>query len=343
MCRIRNQAANIVNERDIRYAPIAEIDCGKMDPREYVVQTMDNRGPRLPTELLLSEPAQAVSVEEGYSRCAELARTHYENFSVGSWLLPNDKRKHMYAVYAFCRFVDDLGDEHRGDRLKALDAWERELILCYEDTPRHPYMVALQDTVRNFDIPREPFLKLIEANRMDQVNARYATYEDLEHYCRHSANPVGHMVLYVFGYRDEERHTLSDYTCTALQLTNFWQDVARDYAMGRIYLPLEDMERFGCTEAQLADGAFTPEFRELMVFEVERARGLFSQGMKLVDTLHGRFKLDVALFSLGGMKVLDAIEGQGFDVLSRRPALSKASKLRLMLVTTLKLGFGFKT
>ena len=204
-------------------------------------------------------------------------------------------------------------------------------------------MVALQQTIRTFDIPRAPFLKLIEANRMDQVNARYTTYEDLEHYCRHSANPVGQMVLYVFGYRDDERHRVSDYTCTALQLTNFWQDVARDYAMGRIYLPLEDMERFGCTEAQLADGAFTPEFRELMVFEVERARGLFSQGMKLVDTLHGRFKLDVALFSLGGMKVLDAIEGQGFDVLSRRPALSKASKLRLMLVTTLKLGFGFKT
>jgi phytoene/squalene synthetase len=151
------------------------------------------------------------------------------------------------------------------------------------------------------------------------------------------------MVLYVFGYRDEERHRLSDYTCTALQLTNFWQDVARDYAMGRIYLPLEDMERYGCTEAHLANGAFTPEFRELMVFEVERARGLFRKGLKLVDTLDSRFKLDVALFSLGGMKVLDAIEGQGFDVLSRRPALSKASKLRLMLVTTLKLGFGFKT
>ena len=294
-------------------------------------------------EVLFSEHVQAVSVEEGYSRCAELARTHYENFSVGSWLLPGDKRKHIYAVYAFCRFVDDLGDEYEGDRLRALDTWERELNLCYEGAPRHPYMVALQQTIRTFDIPRAPFLKLIEANRMDQVNARYATYEDLEHYCRHSANPVGQMVLYVFGYRDEERHRLSDYTCTALQLTNFWQDVARDYAMGRIYLPLEDMERFGYSEAQLADGAFTPEFRELMVFEVERARGLFRKGLKLVDTLDGRFKLDVTLVSLGGIKILDAIEGQGFDVLSRRPALSKASKLRLMLVTTLKLGFGFKT
>ncbi len=314
-----------------------------MVPREGAVQAMNPGGVSIPMEVLFSEHVQAVSVEEGYSRCAELARTHYENFSVGSWLLPRDKRKHIYAVYAFCRFVDDLGDEYEGDRLRALDTWERELNLCYEGTPRHPYMVALQQTIRTFDIPRAPFLKLIEANRMDQVNARYATYEDLEHYCRHSANPVGQMVLYVFGYRDEERHRLSDYTCTALQLTNFWQDVALDYAMGRIYLPLEDMERFGYSEAQLADGAFTPEFRELMVFEVERARGLFRKGLKLVDTLDGRFKLDVTLVSLGGIKILDAIEGQGFDVLSRRPALSKASKLRLMLVTTLKLGFGFKT
>ena len=203
-------------------------------------------------ELLLSERAESVSVEEGYSRCAELARSHYENFSLGSWLLPRDKRKHSYAIYAFCRFVDDLGDEYDGDRLKALDTWERELTLCYEGTPRHPYMVALQETIRTFDIPREPFLKLIEANRMDQVNTRYATYDDLKHYCRHSANPVGQMVLYVFGYRDDERHRLSDYTCTALQLTNFWQDVARDYAMGRIYIPLEDIKRFGYTEGQLA-------------------------------------------------------------------------------------------
>jgi squalene synthase HpnC len=178
---------------------------------------------------------------------------------------------------------------------------------------------------------------------MDQGSGRFETYADVLHYCDHSANPVGRMVLHVLGNATEENVRLSDATCTALQLANFWQDVARDYAMGRIYIPLEDMARFGYTEAQLAEGAFTPEFRELMVFEVERARGLFHQGLKLVDTLDGRFKLDVTLVSLGGIKILDAIEGQGFDVLSRRPALSKASKLRLMLVTTLKLGFGFKT
>ena len=293
-------------------------------------------------ELLLSGSSPDCTAEEGYVQCAQLARAHYENFTVGSWLLPRSKRKHVYAIYAYCRFVDDLGDEHAGDRLSALDAWEHDLHRCYEATPQHPYLIALQETIRAFDIPREPFLKLIEANRMDQVNTRYATYTDIEHYCRHSADPVGHLVLYVFGYRDEERQRLSDYTCTALQLANFWQDVARDYAMGRIYIPQEDMESFGYSEGQLAQGLSTEGFRDLMAFEVDRARELFHRGLKLVDTLRGRAKLDVALFSMGGMKVLDAIERQGYDVLSQRPELSKATKLRLMLGTTLKLGLGFR-
>ena len=293
-------------------------------------------GCKHPMELLLSTASSPSSVEEGYARCAELAKSHYENFTVASWLLPREKRKHAYAIYAFCRFVDDLGDEFGGDRLRALDAWEEDLLRCYEGTPQHPYMVALQETIRTFDIPKQPFLKLIEANRMDQVNTRYATYRELEHYCEHSANPVGHLMLYVFGYRDGERQRLSDHTCTALQLANFWQDVARDYAMGRIYIPLEDMTQFGYSEEQLAQGAITREFRDLMAFEVERARGLFRHGLMLLDTLDGRFKLDVELFSLGGMRVLDAIERQRYDVLSRRPHLSKAEKFRLMVGTALK-------
>ena len=292
-------------------------------------------------ELVIPEGAVGCTVEEAYARCARLARTHYENFTVGSWLLPRDKRPHIYAIYAYCRGVDDLGDEHDGDRPGALDAWERDLLRCYDGTPRHPYMIALQQTIREFDIPREPFLRLVEANRIDQTSTRHATYEDLENYCRHSANPVGHLVLYVFGYRDEERQRLADYTCTALQLANFWQDVSRDYAMGRVYIPEEDMRRFGYTEEMLADRMFNSRFRDLMRFEVERARDLFRRGYRLIETLEGRLKLDVALFSLGGMKVLDAIERQGFDVLGRRPRLSKAARLRLMLGATLKRKMGF--
>ena len=288
-------------------------------------------------ELLLSRAGPACTVDEGYARCAELASSHYENFTVGSWLLPRAKRKHLYAIYAFCRFVDDLGDEHQGDRLEALDAWERELLSCYGATVQHPYMIALQHTIRDFDLPKEPFLRLIEANRMDQRNSRYGTFGDLEHYCQHSANPVGHLVLYVFGYRDAERQHLSDHTCTALQLANFWQDVARDWRMGRVYIPLEDMDRFGCSEEELAQGLATDGFREMMAFEVGRTRTLFRSGLKLVDTLEGRLKLDVALYALGGLKVLDAIEGQGYDVLSRRPTLSRTAKVRLMAGTLLKL------
>ena len=290
-----------------------------------------------PMEALLSGTPTECTTEEGYALCAALARAHYENFTIGSWLLPRDKRNHIYAIYAFCRFVDDLGDEHHGDRLRALDAWESDLLRCYDGTPRHPYMIALQDTIRTFDIPIGPFLRLVEANRMDQTVTRYETYADLDYYCQHSANPVGHLVLYVFGYRDEERQRLSDYTCTALQLTNFWQDVTRDYEMGRVYIPQEDMERFEYSEEQIAQGHFTHQFRNLMAFEAERARDLFQRGLKLVDTLEGRLKLDVTLFSRGGIKLLDAIEGLGYDVLSRRPELSRAAKVRMMLGTALKL------
>ena len=270
------------------------------------------------------------SLQEAAALCEKLAKTHYENFTVVSRFLPKDKRQHFYNVYAFCRRVDDLGDEAPGDRLHLLDLWEQDLRSCYNGTPSHPYLLALQQTIRTFDIPAQPFLKLIEANRMDQARQRHSTYEDLDLYCQHSANPVGHLVLYVCGYRDEERQRLSDRTCTALQLTNFWQDVDRDYAMGRIYIPLEDMDRFGYTEEELAGGVANDAFRQLMAFEVERARDLFREGTKLVGMLRGTLKLDIALFSLGGMRILDLIEKQGYDVLSRRPSLSKAGKMGLM-------------
>ena len=298
--------------------------------------------------------------EAAFRYCEGLARSHYENFTVGSLLIPKQTRRYVHAIYAYCRWVDDLGDESAAGlseslaqagwnppsasnlestsdlgaaKLDLLDAWQSDLEACYDGEPCHPVMVALQDTVRRFDIPREPFLKLIEANRMEQRMDRYPTYRDLAHYCDHSANPVGRLFLYLFGYRDEERQRLSDLTCTALQLANFWQDVARDYAIGRIYIPLEDMERFSYTEDQLGRGVVNDELRRLMAFEVDRARGMFEEGFKLVDTLDGRIRLDVALFTAGGTAVLGAIERQGYDVLSRRPSLSRTRKATLFLST----------
>ncbi len=281
-------------------------------------------------ESLAAGGPSSYTVQEATALCEKLAKTHYENFTVVSWFLPKDKRQHFYNVYAFCRRVDDLGDEAPGDRLHLLDLWEQDLQSCYNGTPSHPYLIALQQTIRTFDIPAEPFLKLIEANRLDQARNRHPTYQDLDFYCQHSANPVGHLVLYVCGYRDEERQRLSDCTCTALQLANFWQDVVRDYAIGRIYIPLEDMDRFGYTEEELAGGVVNDAFRQLMAFEVERARNLFREGLKLVGMMRGTLRLDIALFSLGGMRILDLIEKQNYDVLSRRPSLSKAGKMGLM-------------
>ncbi|MEE8345752.1 MAG: squalene synthase HpnC [Dehalococcoidia bacterium] len=276
-------------------------------------------------------PRPYSSLAEGYAYCRRLATSHYENFTVASWLLPRALRPHVYAVYAYCRGVDDLGDEAEGDRLALLDDWEAELRRCYEGSPRLPAFVALQETIRRFDIPREPFLRLIEANRADQRVSRYRTYNDLMGYCEYSANPVGRLVLHLFGYRDEERQNLSDATCTALQLTNFWQDVRRDLDKGRIYIPLEDMERFSYSEDDLRAGRSNGRFRELMAFEVQRTREQFRRGLALIPKVSGRLRLDLRLFSLGGLAVLDAIEAIGYDVLQRRPALSRAHKAWLVV------------
>ena len=280
--------------------------------------------------------SSTTSLEEALRYCERLAKTHYENFNVGSWLLPRKLRQHVFNVYAYCRTVDDLGDEVEGDRLAQLDEWQEDLVRCYGGQPKHPVLVALQATIQRFDIPREPFLKLIEANRMDQRVHRFPTYTDLLHYCDHSANPVGHMVLYLFGSRDEERQKLADATCTALQLANFWQDVSRDLDMGRIYIPLEDMDRFGYTEDELRAKRYNDKFGELMAFEIDRVRQLFHEGLKLVDLVSDGLKVDLELFSRGGIKVLDAIEQSGYDVLSRRPALSSFDKARLFVPVLLK-------
>ena len=270
-----------------------------------------------------------------YRECIALARSHYENFSVAAWFLPKRLLPHVSAVYAYCRGVDDLGDEAAGDRLALLDAWEADLELCYTGTPSAPHLRALQHTIGAFAIPPEPFRKLITANRMDQTQHRYATFANVLHYCEHSANPVGFLYLLLFGYDDEERRRLSDATCTALQLANFWQDVRRDWDKGRVYLPQEDMERFGYSEEELAEGVCTQSFRDLMAFQVERAQALFEQGLPLVEMLEGTSRLHVKLFSLGGMRVLDAIRAQDYDVLSKRPVVTGRRKAWLLAKTYL--------
>ncbi|MGA7293921.1 MAG: squalene synthase HpnC [Terriglobales bacterium] len=277
-------------------------------------------------------PERAPTVEEAREYCRRLARSHYENFSVASWFLPARLRQHFFNVYAYCRISDDLGDE-AGDAsasLQLLDQWEAELNSCYDGYPRHPVFVALAETVRTFDIPKHEFADLLTAFRQDQRVGRYETFNDLLGYCRYSANPVGHLVLYLCGYKDSERQMLSDYTCTALQLANFWQDVSADFGKGRIYLPLEDLRRFGVSKEMIQAGDNNSSFRRMLEFEVDRAREWFAQGMPLVAKVDRELAIDIELFSLGGREILSAIERQNYAVLGRRPAISKSRKLALV-------------
>ena len=277
-------------------------------------------------------PDAAPPLAEARTYCERLARSHYENFSVATWFLPSRLRQHFYNVYAYCRISDDLGDEVGDPRqsLELLDQWEAELNACYAGSPRHPVFVALAETVRQCGIPKHEFSDLLVAFRQDQTVTRFATFADILNYCRYSANPVGHLVLYLCGYSDAKRQQLSDFTCTALQLANFWQDVAVDYGKGRVYLPLEDLDRFGVTEDDIAQRRATPQFLEMMKFEVQRAREWFDQGVPLLEKVNHELAVDLELFSRGGQEILNAIERQRFDVLRRRPVISKPRKLWLV-------------
>ena len=278
-------------------------------------------------------PERAPAFEEARAWCKHLAETHYENFHVASWFLPDALRPHFHAIYAYCRVSDDLGDEvgNTQQSLALLDLWGRELDACYEGRARHPVFVALAETIRACNIPKEPFADLLTAFRQDQVVTRYANMDEVLHYCRYSANPVGRLVLYTCGYTDEERFRLSDATCSALQLANFWQDVRVDFAKDRVYIPQDDMQRFGVTDATIEKGIATPEFRALLKHEVEFARNLFLQGLPLIGRVDRDLALDLDLFTRGGLEILNAIKREDYDVLRARTAISKGTKLSLAL------------
>ncbi len=250
---------------------------------------------------------------------ARRART--ENFPVASLLFPRRLRPHLRAVYGFARLVDILGDELEGDRLAALDELEREVDACYSGRPAWPVMRVLQPTIHEFSLPREPFLRLIEANRMDQRIAEYERWDDLREYCRHSADPVGRLVLGLLRLDEEpELVAASDDVCTGLQLVNFLQDVPRDHELGRVYLPAEDRRRFGVTAVDQPSS----ELQELMRFEAVRARGLLAAGRVLRSRIGGRVGLAVGLFARGGLAALDALESANWDIFTQRPRPSRA-------------------
>ena len=275
---------------------------------------------------------RVLSLRDARAYCARVTRTHYENFSVASWLLPSHLVPHFEAVYAYCRWADDLADETGGGSraLALLDWWRFELLDAYAGRPWHPVMIALRDTVTAYNIPPEPFFNLLAAFVQDQHAKTYATFADLLGYCANSADPVGRLVLSLFESSTPGRVELSDRICTGLQLANFCQDVARDADLGRVYLPAEDLTRFGVAAADFAACRVTPAFCALMAFEVARVREFFDRGEPLLAALPRPARRNVELFLGGGRAILTAIERQGYDVLTRRPRVSKFTKAKLI-------------
>jgi squalene synthase HpnC len=288
-----------------------------------------------PKEYIQSVPPDSTvyTRAEAFAYTRWLATHHYENFQVVSFLLPKELHQDFYNVYSFCRWADDLGDEigDPAESLKLLAWWRRELEGMYRGQAGHPVFVALADTVKRYSIPVEPFERLIHAFEQDQTVTRYQTFEQVFDYCVYSANPVGHLVLYLCGYRDAERQRLSDYTCTALQLANFWQDVTVDLEKDRVYLPLDLLGKHGYSLQELRAVQFNQAFEAVMREAVDVAEGLFRRGLPLIDTVNRRLALDLELFSRGGLKILDKIKRQGYNVLTRRPHISKAERVGILL------------
>ncbi len=288
-----------------------------------------------PKEYVRSVPlgTTGYSTAESLEYTRWLATHHYENFHVVSFLLPKNLHQDFYNVYSFCRWADDLGDEigDTHESLRLLSWWRSELQAMYRGQTGHPVFVALKDTVDRHVIPIEPFDRLIRAFEQDQTVTRYANFDEVFAYCVNSANPVGHLVLYLCGYRDPERQALSDFTCTGLQLANFWQDIRVDLEKNRVYLPLNLLEKHGYTVDELFEGKEDKRFRDIMQEAVAVADDLFHKGLPLIKTLNRRLALDIDLFSRGGMRILEKIKDQNYNVLRRRPHISKAERVVLLI------------
>lgn len=283
-------------------------------------------------ELARHLPHTGCTLEEAQAYTRWLATHHYENFNVVSWLLPRELHQGFYDVYAYCRWADDLGDEVPDSTcaIALLDEWEAELRDAYAGRPAHPVFIALAATVHRYDIPAQPFSDLLRAFRQDQSVKRYRDWDGVLGYCRYSANPVGRLVLYLCGVRDAARQELSDFTCTGLQLANFWQDVARDLDKGRIYIPLDRLAAHGLSEDDLLARRFDPRYAELMKELIAYTRDLFVRGLPLAQRVPAALRVDIELFSRGGLAVLEAIERIGYNTIEQRPALSRRTQVRLL-------------
>jgi phytoene synthase len=274
------------------------------------------------------------SAQEAFRHCERITSSHYENFPVASLFLPRDKRKYVCAIYAFARTADDFADESGltpAERIESLNTWEEMLLECAEGTAHDPVFVALAETMDRFQIPVDLFRRLLQAFRQDVTVHRYETFEDLLRYCENSANPVGRLILLLFNYRSEQMAQLSDHICTALQLTNFWQDVRVDLDKDRIYIPLKDMRDFGYSEPDLLRRRFTDEFRRLLAFEIHRTRALYLKGRPLLSSVGKDLAFELRMTWSGGTRILEKLEGLNYDVFRHRPTLKLSDKINVLL------------
>ena len=311
-----------------------------------MTQTTVGRNPLEGAPSAYLVPEDRPTLPEARAWCRELATSHYENFHVATFFLPSKVRPHFESVYAYCRVSDDLGDEvaDTATALRLLNAWEGMLDECYDSPEKsaHPVFVALRETIVACELPRYLFSDLLYAFKMDQVKTEYETGEELLEYSHYSANPVGRLVLWVCGYRDEKLALLSDKVCTALQLANFWQDVVEDAERGRRYLPAESLERYGVDEGQILGRVFTPEFRAMMQDLVARTRTMLSDGGAISGLVDKELKVTLDLFRKGGEAILDGIAAQNYDVLRGRPVVTRMKKISLLLgALASKAGMGF--
>jgi phytoene synthase len=288
---------------------------------------------------------QSWSLDSAFKYCARLARSHYENFPVGSALAPARLRNHFHSIYAFARTADDFADEayneehSEQERLGLLDEWRQMLRAAYSGRATHPIFVALAETSARFELPISLFEDLLSAFAQDVTVRRYQSFNQLLDYCRRSANPIGRLILLLFGYRDQQLQTWSDDICTALQLTNHWQDVRVDLEKDRIYLPLEDLARFEVSEEELRSSRAGEAFQRLMKLEVDRARELFARGKPLCTSVGGRLGLELRAVWLGGIRIVERIEQNGYDVFARRPMITSSDKLKLLWLAARKGAF----
>ena len=285
----------------------------------------------LPKIKITKNDSKSNYLSECFDECKKFMQQNYENFTIGSKFIPKNIRKHFYSIYTFCRLTDDIGDESTGDRVTNLRIWEKELDKCYIAKSSHPYFIALQNTIKTFNIKKYLLKRIIIANFRDQTNQSFKTFNDLLDYCKYSANPVGRIMLQLLNCSSKNNILLSDKICTALQITNFLQDIKRDIQNNRLYIPISELRKFNISHKEIKGGGYSENFKKMMQFQVTRTKNIFEEGYNLINHVDKKLVLDLSLFIMGGLSILRKIEKNNFDTITKRPTLSKLDKIKIFI------------